>query len=86
MNSFQLKIQTDRRKGLKYQIFSEESVNEQGINSANKILKNKNYDSWQKKRNRFRKLADTYGWRLVLVEPYIKEIIKTLIFIFLIYY
>ena len=77
MNSFQLKIQTDRRQGLKYQIFSEESVNEQGINSANKILKNKNYDKWQKKQNQFKKLADTYGWRLVLVEPYIKEIIKT---------
>ena len=31
---------------------------------------------WQEKRGQFRKLADTYGWRLSLVEPYVKEIVK----------
>ena len=76
MNTFQLKIDTERNQGLKYQIYTKELAQDPGLNLVKKIPKSKKNIKWQEKRDQFRKLADTYGWRLSLLEPYVKEIVK----------
>jgi len=76
MNTFQLKIDTERNQGLKYQIYTKELIQDPELNTVKKISKSKKNLKWQEKREQFRKLADTYGWRLSLLEPYVKEIVK----------
>lgn len=76
MNTFQIKIDTNSKYGLKYQILSEKLVKEQKMSTNKKSLKNKKNIKWRKKRSQFKRLADTYGWRLTSVEPYVKEIVK----------
>jgi len=76
MNTFQLKIDTERNQGLKYQIYTKELIQDPELNTVKKISKSKKNLKWQEKREQFRKLADTYGWRLILLEPYVKEIVK----------
>ena len=71
MNTFQLNIIKDNDNKLIYQIFSKENH----INS--KISKNIEFSKTKHTiRSQFRKLAHTYGWRLTLIEPYIKEILR----------
>ena len=71
MNTFQLNIIKDDDNKLIYQIFSKENH----INS--KISKNIEFSKTKHTiRSQFRKLAHTYGWRLTLIEPYIKEILR----------
>ncbi len=70
MNTFQLIIIKDNDNKLIYQIFSKENH----INS--KISKNIKFSRNNILRSQFRKLAHTYGWRLTLIEPYIKEILR----------
>jgi len=76
MNTFQLKIDTDRSQGLKYRIYTKELIKDPELNTIKEVSKSKKNLKWQKKRGQFRKLADSYGWRLSLVEPYVKEIVK----------
>lgn len=76
MNTFQLKMDTARNHGLKYQIYTKELIQDTEINNVKNISKSKKHLKWQEKREQFRKLADTYGWRLILLEPYVKEIVK----------
>ena len=76
MNTFQLKIDTERNQGLKYQIYTKELTQDPELNPVKLISKSKQNLKWQEKRGQFRKLADTYGWRLSLLEPYVKEIVK----------
>lgn len=76
MNTFQLKIDVDRSQGMKYQIYTKELIQDHELIKVKKGSKSKKNLKWQEKRGQFRKLADTYGWRLSLVEPYIKEIVK----------
>ncbi len=71
MNTFQLKINKNNNKKLIYQIFSKENQNNSKISKNNKFSENKHT-----RRSQFRKLAHTYGWRLTLIEPYIKEILS----------
>ncbi len=71
MNTFQLNIIKDNDNKLIYQIFSKENY----INS--KISKNIEFSKTKHTiRSQFRKLAHTYGWRLTLIEPYIKEVLR----------
>ena len=77
MNTFQLKIDSDRSQGLKYQIYTRELIQDPELKTVKEVSKSKKNIKWEKKREQFRRLADTYGWRLSLVEPYVKEIIKT---------
>lgn len=76
MNTFQLKIDSERNEGLKYQIYTKELIQDPELNNVKKIPKSQKNLKWQEKRGQFRKLADTYGWRLSLLEPYVKEIVK----------
>ena len=76
MNTFQLKIDSDRSQGLKYQIYTKELIQDPELYAIKEISKSKKNLNWKKKRAQFKKLADTYGWRLNLVEPYVKEIVK----------
>lgn len=71
MNTFQLNIIKNNDNKLIYQIFSKENHNNSKISKNNKFSENK-----QNIRSQFRKLAHTYGWRLTLIEPYIKEILR----------
>ncbi|KKM69311.1 hypothetical protein LCGC14_1452040 [marine sediment metagenome] len=71
MNTFQLNIIKDNDNKLIYQIFSKENHNK------SKISKNIRFNATKHNiRSQFRKLAHTYGWRLTLIEPYIKEILR----------
>ncbi len=72
MNTFQLKIIKNNDNKLSYQIFSKENHNNSKISKNIKFSKTKH-----KVRSQFRKLAHTYGWRLTLIEPYIKEILRS---------
>jgi len=76
MNTFQLKIDSDRKQGLKYQIYTKNLIQDPELKTVKEVSKSKKNLRWQEKRGQFRKLADTYGWRLSLVEPYVKEIVK----------
>ncbi|MGQ4875760.1 MAG: DUF7680 family protein [Promethearchaeia archaeon] len=73
MNIFLLKVKKERNNGLRYQIYSKELLNnDQNVNEYHLQRKYRK----QSKMNNFKKLADSYGWRLKLLEPYIKEIVK----------
>ena len=71
MNTFQLKINKINNNKLIYQIFSKENHNTAKGSTFNQPNGNKNG-----RRPQFRKLAHAYGWRLTLIEPYIKEILE----------
>ena len=71
MNTFQLKINKDKNSKLIYQILSKENHNILKSNTVNQPNGNKNI-----RRVQIRKLAHTYGWRLTIIEPYIKEILN----------
>ncbi|MHA1148408.1 MAG: DUF7680 family protein [Promethearchaeota archaeon] len=71
MNTFQLKINKNNNNKLYYQIFSKENHNIAKGSTVNQSYRNKNV-----RRVQFRKLAHIYGWRLTLIEPYIKEILN----------
>jgi len=72
MNTFRLKIIKNKDNGLIYNLYSRELLNHNYLsnNNRNKIKVIK------EKEDNLKKIAYSYGWRLKLLEPYIKEIIK----------